>query len=155
MNLRVVEVCARSSSRAALSCRAREVFWAERGKITLQACIERRGAPRRGGNVRTNEQTISFLVQCTTFTFIHVRSNQARQLEEWSRVAEQGRHYDEIELTSGVCLLCNGGDEEGSQARRSHAPAFHHHHHHHYHHVVDELRYRRRCEQMPRVGERR
>ena len=153
MDLRVVGVCARSSSGAALSCRAHKVFWAERGKITLQACIGKRGAPRRGVNVRTNEQTTSFLVQCTTFTFIHVRSNQARQLEEWSRVAEQGRHYDEIELTSGVCLHCNGGDEGRSRARRSHAPAFHHHYH--YHHVVDELRDRRECEQMPRVDERR
>ena len=89
MVLRVVEVCAQSSAGAALFRRVREVFREERGKITMQASIKKRDAPRRGVNVRTVEQTSSFLVQCITFTLIQVRRDQARQLKEWSRRAGQ------------------------------------------------------------------
>ena len=51
-------------------------------------------APRRGVDVRTIRQRTSFPAQCTTFTLIHVRRDQARQPKEWSRRAGQTSRAD-------------------------------------------------------------
>ena len=88
--------------------------------------------------------------QCSASRLLSSTCAKTKPVSSRNGVAEQGIHHVEIEHPSGVCLLREnrkGGDEEGSQARRSRAPAFQHYH------AVDILRGRRQCEQTPQVGE--
>ena len=106
MNLRVVEICVRSSSGAAHYAHVN--FWGERGDIAIQ-----RGNVMLfvGVNVRSFKQTASYQVQRTTCVLPDVRTDQARELKAW--YAEQGRHVGVVELPPGARLLRDDEMESG------------------------------------------